>query len=166
MIPRLVFAGFLMTLPGHAMLGCMAHQSSGQRLLDAARELNEAARFGRMDVAAGLTAKGARLSFLERRSTWGNDIRVMDVNVANIQVDDDEHAQVVVEVAWTHLSDSTLRNTQLTQRWENIQLAGWKLAREQRTGGDGGLFGEKALSPHPVSHRDVHFPTKSLGRVE
>lgn len=144
--------------------GCLAaHRTSGQRLVDAARELNEASRFGRMDVASDYAAKGADKSFLERRRKWGNDVRVVDINVASVEFDDKTNAQVLVQVAWTHMAEGTLRNTTLSQSWEDREMEGWKLTREQRADGDQGLFGEPASTPVPRQRQDVHFPSKTIG---
>ncbi|MEN9577142.1 MAG: hypothetical protein RJA70_151 [Pseudomonadota bacterium] len=143
--------------------GCIGQHSSGQRLVDSARELNEASRFGRMDVAAEYAAKGAERSFLERRSSWGNDIRVVDINVAGIEPTDTENAIVLVQVAWTHMAEGTLHTTTLKQYWEERADQGWRLAREQRASGDAGLFGEASSAPRQKPQEDVHFPSKSLG---
>ncbi len=139
-----------------------AHRTSSQRLVDAARELNEASRFGRMDVAADLAARGAETSFLERRRTWGNDVRVVDVNVASVEFADQFSAEVMVQIAWTHMAQGTLNNTTLKQSWEDRKHEGWKLTREQRVEGAQGLFGEAASQPHPQPRPDVHFPSKTL----
>ncbi len=146
-----------------SLSGCMGHQTSSQRLLESARELNLAARFGRLDLAAEHASNSSRKTFLERRSSWGGEIRVVDVNVGNLQVQDDEHAEIVVEYAWTRMDEGVLRTTAVKQYWENPEQAGWRLEREQQAAGDRGLFGERAVDHYVRPTGDVHFPSKSLG---
>ena len=146
-----------------ALGGCLPQHSSSQQLLDAARELNDATRFGRMELATGLTADAAQDGFLERHQNWGADLRVLDVQVLRCKILGEEQAEVLVEVAWTHMAESSLRNTTLKQSWENRERGGWKLVRERRVAGASGLFGERASRPHARPRQDVHFPSKTLG---
>ncbi len=141
----------------------MGQVSPSQRLMDAASEMNLAARFGRMDVAAEHTTDNSRPTFLERRQGWGNDIRVLDVNLASLVLTDEEHAEVVVQYAWTRMSEGVLHNTSTKQFWENPKRSGWRLTREQRAGGDNGLFGEQSVDHFVAPRADAHFQTKSLG---
>jgi hypothetical protein len=147
-------------------VGCLGNVSQSQRLMDAASELNMAARFGRMDVAAGHTSNTSREVFLERRQSWGSDIRVLDVNLANLVLSDAEHAEVVVQYAWTRMNEGVLRNTSTKQFWENPKHTGWRMAREQRAGGDAGLFGEPSVARVTTPAADAHFRTKSLGSTQ
>ncbi len=141
----------------------MAHQSTSERLTDAARELNTEARFGRLTVAAAHTEQSARPTFLQRRTLWGNEIRVVDVQIANLVMQDDSNAELTVQYAWTRMDEGVLRNTAITQTWTNASGKGWKLSREQRSGGDAGLFGEHAVNRYAEPRGDVHFRSKSLG---
>ena len=155
---RLTVAATVLALAG---VGCLAPATPAQRVTDAARELNYAARFGRMDLAAALAADGARSHFLERRSQWGRDVRVVDVQMTGLSLKEDgKTALITVDVAWTRMDEGSLRSTRLAQIWKD-QPGGWKLTRERRIQGDLGLFGEhvdtvKAPSP------DVHFASKTI----
>lgn len=131
--------------------------------MNAARELNLAARFGQLDVAAEHASQRTRQTFLQRRARWGDEIRVVDVNLSGLRVHDDEHAEVQVQYAWTRMDEGVLRSTAITQFWENRDESGWRLEREQRAGGDLGLFGETAVNRYVQPRGDVHFPTRSLG---
>ncbi|HEX2732573.1 MAG TPA: hypothetical protein VHM70_13265 [Polyangiaceae bacterium] len=143
----------------------MLHQNSSARLMDAAQELNLSARFGNVDIAAQHTSDAARPTFIARRQSWGNDIRVVDVNLSSMNLVDDEHAEVRVLYSWTRMDEGVLRATTVTQYWGNPKLGGWRLEREQRFAGDLGLFGERATKPEPQARGDVHFATRSLGAV-
>lgn len=142
---------------------CMLHQSSSERLVDVASDLNTAARFGQFNTATEYTAPASREVFLERRQTWGNEIRVVDVSLGNINIKDDKHADVTVHYAWTRHDEGVLRNTSVLQNWENPEARGWRLQREKRIGGDLGLFGETVPRAVEATRPDVHFPTRSLG---
>jgi hypothetical protein len=143
--------------------GCMLHRTSSERLVDAAQKLNVAARFGQMDTAAEHTSRTARPMFLERRQHWGDAIRVVDVNVAGLNLVDKEHAEVTVQYAWTRMDEGMLRATVVKQYWENPALNGWRMEREQTLSGDVGLFGEPTPVTTPAPRGDVHFATKTLG---
>jgi hypothetical protein len=139
---------------------CIAPQGPASRATDAARELNLAARFGRMDLAVGRTSAGARSSFFERRAEWGKNVRVLDVELAGMAMKNHQNALIYVDVAWVRMDEGALRNTRVAQTWRDVD-SGWQLVREQRVAGDLGLFGEYVERARPV-HRDVQFPSKTI----
>ena len=141
-------------------VSCLAPQGPASRATDAARELNLAARFGRMDVAVGRTAAGARSSFLERRAEWGKNVRVLDVELAGMAMKNPQNAMIYVDVAWVRMDEGALRTTRVAQTWRDAD-SGWQLVREQRVAGDVGLFGEYVERARPA-HQDVQFPSKTI----
>jgi hypothetical protein len=143
-----------------SIVGCMAPPGPAHRATEAARELNIAARFGRMDIAVGHTAPGARGSFLERRTEWGKNVRVVDIELASMNMKDPKNAMIYVDVAWTRMDEGSLRTTRVAQTWKDHD-AGWQLVREQRVAGDMGLFGEY-VEVVRTPQRDVHFPSKTI----
>lgn len=158
------FAGWV----GVAILGvaltqgaCMQPPSRTARLTEAAREMNLAARFGRMDLAAEHAATGARDHFLKRRSEWGANIRVVDVELTGLNLKDKENAVVQVDVSWTKMTEGQLRMTRVGQQWQDRE-GSWQLVREKRVAGDFGLFGEPVNDVKSKPHGDVHFPTKTI----
>jgi hypothetical protein len=157
MIDRFIWCALLAALQS----GCFAPVSPGQRVSDAARELNLSARFGKMDLAATLVDASVRADFMLRRAQWGKEIRVVDVDLAAVDVRDQTHAIVAVDVSWVPLQDSVLRATRLSQSWQD-NGHGWMLVREQRLAGDFGLFGE-TMSVENAPHPDVHLPSHTLG---
>jgi hypothetical protein len=142
--------------------GCVAPPSPAQRVTEAARDLNMAARFGRMDLAVGGTAAGARERFLERRKEWGGEVRVLDLELAGLRMSDHDNATLMIDLQWTRMREGIMRSTRVEQEWSNREGRGWQLVREHRVAGDLGLFGEKvsALSVEP--RRDVHFPSRTI----
>ena len=151
---------FVFALIASLGTACIAPQGPASRATDAARELNLAARFGRMDVAVGRTSAGARQSFLERRAEWGKNLRVLDVELAGMSMKNPQNALIYVDVAWVRMDDSALRSTRVAQSWRDVD-AGWQLVREQRVAGDMGLFGEYVERVH-AERRDVQFPSKTI----
>jgi hypothetical protein len=144
--------------------GCMTPPGPAQRVTDAARELNMAARFGRMDLAIARTADGAKKHFVYRRQEWGKELRVVDFKLAGLDMSDADHAVLFVDIQWVRLREGTLRQTRVAQTWSNGEEGGWRLVREKRLAGDVGLFGEPVVVLHPESHGDVHFPSRTIGR--
>ena len=140
--------------------GCLAPPSQSQRVTDSARELNLATRFGRMDVALGLAAKGAQQSFLDRRTEWGKNVRIVDIELAGMAMKDELNATIQVDVAWVRVNDDTLRTTRLVQLWRDDD--GWRLVRETRAASDLGLFGEPLPPVEHSAPRDVQFATKVI----
>jgi hypothetical protein len=143
-----------------ALSGCMPSQVPARQVSEVARDLNIAARFGRMDVAAEHTSETHRQRFLDSRAEWGTDVRVVDVELAELKVPDSEKAEVIVDVSWVRIDEGMLRSTRIRQDWQNPG-GGWQLNGEQRIAGDFGLLGESVMILRPES-RDAHFPTKTI----
>src|SRR5690606_32836462 len=133
---------------------CMPPQA--QDVSDVARDLNVAARFGRMDIAAEHTADESREAFLRRRASWGRELRVVDVEVFQLNMKGPEEAEVLVDVAWMRVDENLLRGTRVKQTWRNPG-GGWKLTDEARAEGDVGLLGERVVVLRPERVEDAHF---------
>jgi hypothetical protein len=140
---------------------CMPSQVPSQQVSEVARDLNVATRFGRMDVAVEHTAEEHRPDFLKHRAAWGNEVRVMDVEFAQLDMQASDTANVLVDISWMRMNEGLLRSTRLKQSWHNPG-GGWKLSGEERVAGDLGLLGENVTVLRPEAQRDVHFPTKTI----
>ncbi len=151
----------LVWLIGGWLLACIPPQVPAQQVTEVARDMNIAARFGRMDVAMDHTAEAHQVAFLESRAAWGHEVRVMDVELAQLELKTSEAAEVLVDVAWMRMDEGLLRSTRVKQRWANPG-GGWKLSGEERLSGDVGLLGESVVVLRPEGRRDVHFPTKTI----
>jgi hypothetical protein len=152
---------FLLSLVLLPLASCLAVPAASERATDAARELNIAARFGRMDIAVGLTTAAARKNFLAHRAEWGHAVRIVDVELAGMNMPDGDHAEIQVDYSWTRVDEGVLRTTRIAQHWEDTG-GGFKLARERRLQGDLGLFGEPVQAPSSEPHPDVQFATKTI----
>ena len=144
--------------------GCFAPPPPSQRVADVARNVNEAARFGRMDAALEHTADGAREHFAKHRASWGNAIRVLDFELTSLSMKDSENAKVLVDIQWMRVDEDLLRTTRVEQTWRGAAGDhGWSLVRERRIGGDIGLFGEHVARAEPTEqHGDVQWATKTI----
>ncbi|HTA93296.1 MAG TPA: hypothetical protein VK745_27150 [Polyangiaceae bacterium] len=142
------------------LTACPMPPPASERATDAARDANIAARFGRIDIAAGSTTNAARDEFLRRRATWGGDIRIVDVELGGLSMPDSDHAVFQVDFAWMRMDEDTLRSTRVAQRWTSSK-GSWVLESEKRVAGDIGLFGERVQVLRPPQ-RDAQFATKVI----
>ena len=143
-----------------SLAACLPSQVPAREVNDVARDLNLATRFGRMDVAAEHTSEAHRQRFLESRASWGAELRVVDVELAQLHVPDSTSAEVIVDVSWVRMSEGLLRSTRIRQDWENPG-GGWLLSGERRIAGDVGLLGENVVVLRPEAS-DAQFPTKVI----
>ncbi len=144
---------------------CLSPPGPAERATDAARSLNVAARFGRMDLALTLISKDVRQTFLEHRAAWGKDVRVLDVELTSFNMPNRDRADVEVSYSWARNDDSQLRVTCVSQEWRDPG-GGFRLYRERRVSGDTGLFGEPLPKPVQAAQRDVQFSTKVIRETE
>lgn len=149
------------TLLGALAAACVMPPPPAERVSDAARDLNLAARFGRMDVALELTAENFRPKFLKSRTDWGRGVRVLDVELASFTMPATDRAKVEVDYSWARVDEGTLRTTRLVQEWHNAG-GGFRLIQESRVAGDVGLLGEPAPSAAVQERRDVQFATRVI----
>jgi hypothetical protein len=142
------------------LVGCPTPPTPAERASDAARELNMAARWGNVQVAAGLTVDDLRSEFLKKRASWGGPVRIIDTELAGIELQDSSNATIYVDVSWVRIDETTLRVTRLEQKWSDKGGA-WRMKAERRQGGDLGLLGEpveRDSDPRPAAQ----FPTRVI----
>jgi len=138
----------LLPLAFVGLAGCFGAPTPGQRLTDSAYEMNTASRFGRMDIALDHVAAKAKADFARRHAGWGRDVRIVDFEFAGMNLLKKDEADVYVAVSWQRADESSLRVTQITQRWKDD--GGWAITGEARKGGDFGLFGEPTPKTAPA----------------
>jgi hypothetical protein len=122
-----------------AVAGCVMPPTSMQRLSDSAYDLNTAVRFGRPDIANDFVREVAREDFAKRHATWGKSVRVVDLEMNGMAARKDGDADVFITVSWQRTDDTTLRSTDLTQRWTSTH-GSWSLLSEEEHGGEKGLL--------------------------
>ncbi|MBN2192683.1 MAG: hypothetical protein JW751_07680 [Polyangiaceae bacterium] len=144
-----------------ALAGCFAPPSNAQKVNDAARDLNLAARFGNLEAAAALAAPAVRSDFLARRALWGDEIRILDVELVDLRMEaEGVRAFVEVNVSWMRTSESNLRTTRIAQVWRERD-GDWLLTAEERVAGDVGIFGEPVEVLRPAAE-PRQFETRRL----
>ena len=109
-----------MTLIG--LSGCLLQNLSPEtRMRDAVIELNEGARWGRMDVASGYVAPGVRPQFQASHIRWGRDIQIADTEILGMSPETDEEGAGAfsrIAVRWYDQSTMVLANTVIRQTWQ------------------------------------------------
>lgn len=132
-------------LLGLSLSACVVPPTSSQRLTESAYDLNTAARFGRMDVALEHVRDTVRDEFTQRHAGWGRSVRVVDIEFGTMAIRKDGDAEVVVTVLWQRLDETTMRSTDIAQRWTEKRSTWWMIAEQERSG-DRGLLAEIAKS--------------------
>ncbi len=124
-----------------ATAGCSLPPTATARLNEAAYEFNDAARFGRMDIASEHVREIAREEFGRKHAAWGKAIRVVDIEMGSMSMRKDGDADVFVTLSWQRDGETTLHTTDLVQRWTSTR-GNWAIISEAERGGDRGLLGE------------------------
>jgi hypothetical protein len=124
-----------------AVAGCVAPPTATQRLSESAYDFNTAARFGRMDIASEHVREIAREEFGKKHASWGKGVRVVDMEMNGMSMRKDGDADVFVTVSWQRAADTSLRTTDIAQRWTSTRGT-WSLISEEERSGDKGLISE------------------------
>ena len=80
-----------------------------------------------------------RDEYAEMHAPWGKALRVVDYELSGMQMRKDGDAEVTVTVTWQRFDETTMRNTELYQRWVPFRTS-WALLSEEERGGDPGLI--------------------------
>ena len=133
----LLLAGAAAALGGAT--GCAA-PSKAQRVQEAAYELNMGLRFGYNTQALNKVALDHRREFLRQHREWSSRLRIVDLDLAGLDLRDDG-ADVFVQVLWQPVDSTIVRTTVIHQTWKD-KLGSWLLVSEERAQGDQGLIDE------------------------
>lgn len=158
-IPILLFA------LASALAGC-APPSAAQKLNDAALDMGNAVRFGRMDVAMSYVAASSRDAYVRQHASWGSRVRVIDVEFGGARPLGENEAEVYMNVSWQRADEAHVRVTSVSQRWRDDRGT-WSMVQEQTRGGDPGLHeepkppGEEAKAPQQRSFQ-AQFRTRVI----
>lgn len=142
-----------------ALASCMGSMTPMMKLDDAVKETNDAARFGRTDLAVERVVPASRTAFVKRHRLWGNEVRIVDVEYGGVEKMTEGEAVIIVGFGWYRPAEGTLRTTMVRQTWKNDKGTGpWFLADEERVSGDLGLLGESVKVVVP-ERETKHFGT-------
>jgi hypothetical protein len=104
------------------LCGCLMQNLSPEtRMRDAVIELNESARWGRMDVASGHVAMPFQPQFKISHLRWGQDIQIADTEILGMSPETDEDGEDAfsrVAVRWYDQSTMVLADTVIRQTWQ------------------------------------------------
>lgn len=116
---RLFLLVLLACLPAWGS-GCLFNNlSPTEKLNDSIRGMNDAARWGRIDLALQYVEPVFRERFLRTHHGWGRNIEVADSELLRIEMAPDEKAAVaLVGFSWYRLDSMTLHSTVLRQVWK------------------------------------------------
>ncbi len=130
---------------------------------EAAQNIAENERFGRVELVLEKVSPGARPDFVKAHSGWGGKITIADTELGNFHMEGKEDAEMNLRVTWYLASEQELRSTLLRQRWHSTKGT-WLLTSEERVDGDVGLLGEKVevQAPTEAPHH-AQFATVRIG---
>ena len=121
--------------------GCLlSNMEPSEKLNDAILGMNEAARWGRVDLALQYIDPVYRSRFLESHHGWGRTIEVADSELLRIEVAPDQDAAVaLVAFSWYKPDRMSLRSTVLRQVWKRYD-GNYILGSEEVIEGDAELL--------------------------
>jgi hypothetical protein len=121
--------------------GCTLSNLTPQaRFQESVYTLNDAARWGQVDIAARNVSPKYKSLFEERRQNWGESISIAEVELLyQALAADKESAVSEISVSWTDASGVMLHKSFLTQTWAN-EHGNFKLVDERIKKGDPGVF--------------------------
>jgi hypothetical protein len=120
----------------------MQNLSPETRMRDAVVELNEGARWGRMDVASGHVAPPFRPQFKLSHMRWGGDIQIADTEILGMNPHTDEEGDGAfsqIAVRWYDQSTMVLADTVIRQTWKKHKQT-FLLTNESVESGHPGLL--------------------------
>jgi hypothetical protein len=141
-----------------AVAGCVVPPNATQRLSESAYDFNTAVRFGRMDIASEHVREIAREEFSKKHASWGKVVRLLDLEMTGMSMRKDGDADVFVTVSWQRASETSMRTTDITQRWTSTRGT-WSLISEEEHGGDKGVISE--IEAPKVDEAAPPAPTRS-----
>ena len=128
--------------------GMMQGLQPETRLQDHVVLMNDEARWGRVDLAAGRCARSYREAFVRSHRRWGRTLAIGDVEITNMAMLQGG-AQSLVTYSWIDQSTQELHATTVRQSWVS-EGDGFRLAGEDIIAGDDGLYIDVPGGPHRI----------------
>jgi len=161
---RLGFFGLSASL----LFACAGITTPASHCQEAASNIAENERFGRIELVMQKVAPGYKDAFVKAHTGWGGRITIADTEIGSFKMTGNgtEDAEMNVRVTWYDTGEQELRSTLLRQKWHGPK-GDWMLVAEDRIDGDIGLLGEKVFIQTPdVAPTHAQFPTIRIGAVE
>ncbi|MDH5491207.1 MAG: hypothetical protein OEY14_04585 [Myxococcales bacterium] len=110
----------LLALALLVLSGCIFSNASAEtRLRDSIYGFNDAARWGRLDIAEQTVSPAARGRIRHSRLAWGRGLQIADSEILEVRVDEDRQgATSIVAVRWYARASMLLQETRIVQRWQ------------------------------------------------
>lgn len=123
-------------------LGCTLIQglSPETHLSDQVHQLNDEARWSRIDLAAMRVDPGYRETFTASHAQWGSRVRVADADITNLTLGNGGGATSLVTYQWIDERTMELFATTVRQTWTGNGEIGFRLLREDILAGEPALF--------------------------
>lgn len=158
MARRFLWAGVLIGLSG-----CLMQNLSPEvRMRDAVIELNEGARWGRMDVASGHVAPPFRPQFKLSHMRWGRDIQIADTEILGMNPSTDEEGAGAfsrIAVRWYDQSTMVLANTVIRQTWQKHKQTFLLTSESVESGHPGLLMIPQTEQPSQPAQEEQQYET-------
>jgi len=139
--------------------GCIfGNVSSEERLRNSVQELNDQARWARIDLALARVAPALQNEYRATHRGWGRAIRVADMEVTGMVVGEDhDDATSTVTVRWYSTDTMMLVETTLQQKWQ-VAIGGYRLIEERVAEGDPRLLAEVPTSGGEDTETETEAP--------
>ena len=100
--------------------GCMLDNISPTRKLnESIRDMNDASRWGRIDLAVQFVEPTYQASFLKARYRWGRQFRIADTELIRLDIDSEQDQAIAfMAISWYSIDQMTLHNTVVRQVWK------------------------------------------------
>jgi hypothetical protein len=131
----------LLALASLALSACFSPVAPGPRLSESANELNNATRFGRMDIALEHVGPKEREIWGKAHAGWGRNVRIVDLEMAGMNLKKSSEAEVMVNISWQKPDQSNVLTTAILQSWKDVSGT-WFLVSEEEKAGDTGLLAD------------------------
>jgi hypothetical protein len=132
---------------GLCFSGCvLANMTPQARFSEAAHTLNDASRWGQVDLAIEHVSPRYMSRFTDRHREWGDQVGIAEVQVTRLQLSPD-HQTATAEVSLSWFSDGgvMIKSSTITQKWET-ERGKFKLVDEAVRRGDSSVFAEPSPS--------------------
>lgn len=118
----------------------LANLTPQARFQEAAYTLNDAARWGQVDLAIQHVSLKYQPLFAERHREWGETISIGEVEMLRMQIAEDrKSATTEISLSWYDTAGVTVRSSVVTQKWE-AEKGKFRLVDEAIRRGDTRIF--------------------------
>jgi hypothetical protein len=132
---------------GLSYSGCtLANLTPQARFSEAAYTLNDASRWGQVDLALQHVSPRYQARFTERHREWGENVSIADVDLVRMQVAEDrQSATSEISLNWFDDGGVMVKSSVISQKWET-EHGKFKLVDEKVRRGDPSVF----AAPEPA----------------